>query len=79
MKHKLAQLKTEITINQIKTQREQRRKNKKTKTIVLFCTMLFNEVVEPINNFIFSDLISCGELKQMAIVYSESKSALQPV
>ena len=29
MKHKVAQLKTEITINQIKVQREQRRKNKK--------------------------------------------------
>ena len=29
MKHKVAQLKTEITINQIKAQREQRRRNKK--------------------------------------------------
>jgi len=29
MKHKVAQLKTEITINQIKAQGEQRRKNKK--------------------------------------------------
>jgi len=29
MKHKVAQLKTEITINRIKAQREQRRKNKK--------------------------------------------------
>jgi len=31
MKRKVAQLKTEITINQIKAQREQRRKNKKQK------------------------------------------------
>lgn len=38
MKHKVAQLKTEITINQIKAQREQRRKNKKQNNSLILHT-----------------------------------------
>ena len=57
MKHKVAQLKTEITINQIKAQREQRRKNKNNSLILhttsdlrvqglLHCTTLATLVIK---------------------------------